>query len=88
MRKPHAFPPGRRLVVVGSTSFWGHDSLELCHQVAVRLAGLADDRDHGRDDRRSERPSGGHSPVSGGAWDFRNTSITCCPAGSAHAMRG
>jgi hypothetical protein len=37
-----AFPPGRRLVVVGSTSFWGEDSPELCHQLAVRLAGIAD----------------------------------------------
>jgi hypothetical protein len=35
-----AFPPGRRLVVVGSTSFWGKDSAELCRGVAVRLAGI------------------------------------------------
>jgi hypothetical protein len=36
------FPPGRRLVVVGSTSFWGKDSPELCHAIAIRLAGIAD----------------------------------------------
>jgi predicted Rossmann-fold nucleotide-binding protein len=37
-----AFPPGRRLVVVGSTSFWGRDSAELCRGVAVRLASIPD----------------------------------------------
>jgi hypothetical protein len=37
-----AFPPGRRLVVVGSTSFWGKDSPELCQGMAIRLAGIAD----------------------------------------------
>ena len=37
-----AFPPGRRLVVVGSTSFWGKDTPELCRRLAARLAGIAD----------------------------------------------
>jgi predicted Rossmann-fold nucleotide-binding protein len=36
-----ALPLGRRLVMVGSTSFWGEDSPELCRQIAVRLAELA-----------------------------------------------
>jgi hypothetical protein len=37
-----SIPPGDRLVVLGSTSFWREDSPELCHQLAVRLAGIAD----------------------------------------------
>jgi hypothetical protein len=35
-------PPGRRLVVVGSTSFWGEDSPQLCRLLAARLARIAD----------------------------------------------
>lgn len=32
---------GPRLVVIGSTSFWGHDSHQLCEAIATELAGLA-----------------------------------------------
>ncbi len=37
-----ALPPGWRLVMVGSTSFWGEDSPDLCRQIAVRLAGIGE----------------------------------------------
>jgi len=36
-----AVTPGPRLVVIGSTSFWGADSLPLCEAIAADLAGVA-----------------------------------------------
>jgi hypothetical protein len=36
-----AITPGPRLVVIGSTSFWGHDSRQLCEAIAAELAELA-----------------------------------------------
>jgi hypothetical protein len=36
-----AITPGPRLVVIGSTSFWGHDSCQLCEAIAADLAGVA-----------------------------------------------
>jgi len=37
-----SFPPGPRLVVVGSTSFWGADSRALCEVVAAAVAEIAE----------------------------------------------
>jgi hypothetical protein len=36
-----AITPGPRLVVIGSTSFWGHDSRQLCEAIAAELAEIA-----------------------------------------------
>jgi SLOG cluster4 family len=36
-----AIIPGPRLVVIGSASFWGHDSRQLCEAIAVELAEFA-----------------------------------------------
>ena len=36
-----AITPGPRLVVIGSTSFWGPDSRPLCEAIAADLAGVA-----------------------------------------------
>ena len=36
-----AITPGPRLVVIGSTSFWGHDSRRLCEAIAAELAEIA-----------------------------------------------
>jgi hypothetical protein len=36
-----AIAPGPRLVVIGSTSFWGPDSCRLCEAIAADLAGVA-----------------------------------------------
>lgn len=36
-----AITPGPRLVVVGSTSFWGHDSHQLCEAIAAELVEFA-----------------------------------------------
>jgi predicted Rossmann-fold nucleotide-binding protein len=33
-------PKGLRLAVIGSTSFWGHDSKEICRSVGTQLATL------------------------------------------------
>lgn len=37
-----AFPPGPRLVVIGSTSFWGADSRQLCEAIAADLAAFTE----------------------------------------------
>ncbi len=34
--------PGPRLVVIGSTSFWGHDSARICDAIAEDLAKIED----------------------------------------------
>ena len=36
-----AIAPGPRLVVIGSTSFWGPDSRQLCEAIAANLARVA-----------------------------------------------
>jgi hypothetical protein len=41
IRVSSAIAPGRRLVVIGSTSFWGPDSRSLCEAIAADLAALA-----------------------------------------------